>query len=145
MLLNKFNHIQYDYKETMKEHVKEGEIFYTEIDGAEYKCRMDNHDFKYSKLRTEYKVCITMYKWVVDEGPSNRLLRLFWLDKSHWKECGIFFKERLDFKIICDQYFYDADFAKEMAKLALESTEYRKKEKEREKEEFKNIKHSIRI
>ena len=144
-MLNLLRHIQYDYKETMKEHVKEGEIFYTDIDGTEYKCRIDNHDFEYSKLRTEYKVCITMHRWVVDEGPSNRFLRLFWFDKSHWKECCTFFKERPDFKIIRDKYFYDADFAKEMAKLALESTEYRNKEKEREKEEFKNIKHSIRI
>lgn len=130
----------------MNDYVEEGKVFYTNIDGIEYKCILENTDFDYPK-RTEYKVHLIMSKWVVDDRivPSNFILRLFHSDESHWEECAFAFEERSNFKIKDNSYFYHADFVRDMTKSALRLAEYRLREDQKDKEEVKDIKHTDRI
>ena len=130
----------------MKDYVEEGKVFYTNIDGVEYKCILKNITFDYSK-RSEYNVRLSMSKWIVDDRivPSNFILRLFHSDESHWEECAFIFEERSNFKIKDNRYFYHTDFVKEMTKSALILAEYRLREDKKDKEEIKDIKHSDRI
>lgn len=130
----------------MNDYVEEGKVFYTNIDGVEYKCILKNITFDYSK-RSEYNVRLSMSKWVVDDRivPSNFILRLFHSDESHWEKCAYIFEERSNFKIKDNKYFYQADFVRGMAKSALRSAEYGLIEDKKYKEEIKDIKHSDRI
>ena len=130
----------------MNDYVEEGKVFYTNIDGVEYKCILKNITFDYSK-RSEYNVRLSMSKWVVDDRivPSNFILRLFHSDESHWEKCAYIFEERSNFKIKDNKYFYQSDFVRGMAKSALRSAEYRLREDQKDKEEIKDIKHSDRI
>ena len=130
----------------MNDYVEEGKIFFTNIDGIEYKCLLENITFDYPK-RTEYNVRLSMSKWIVDDRivSSNFILRLFHSDESHWEECAFAFEERSNFKIKDDNYFYHADFVRDMTKSALRLAEHRLREDQKDKEEIKDIKHSERI
>ena len=130
----------------MNDYVEEGKVFYTNIDGVEYKCILKNITFDYSK-RSEYNVRLSMSKWVVDDRivPSNFILRLFHSDESHWEKCASIFEERSNFKIKDNSYFYQSDFVRDMSKSALKLAEYRLIEDKKDKEELKDIKHSERI
>ena len=130
----------------MNEYIEEGKVFYTNIDGIEYKCRLKTTRSVYSKL-TEDDLHLTMSKWVIDDRPipTNFILKLFHNDESRWKKCAFNFEERSNFKIKDGKYFYPIDFVRGMSKSALRLAEYILIKDQKNKEDIKEIKHSNRI